>query len=47
MASSLDPYTTIFNIGLLYTLMPLALWSVLRGRHDPVSTALWCGGALL
>ncbi len=47
MTLPLDPYTTIFNIGLLYSLMPLAVWTVLRGRHDPVSTGLWCGGALL
>jgi signal transduction histidine kinase len=47
MTFALDPSTTIFNIGLLYTLMPLAVWTVLRGRHDPGSTALWCGGALL
>ncbi len=42
-----DPFTTIFSIGLLYTLMPLAVWTVLRGRHDPRVTGLWCGGAAL
>ncbi len=42
-----DPFTTIFSIGLLYTLMPLAVWTVLRGRHDARITGLWCGGAAL
>ena len=42
-----DPYTTIFTVGLLYTLMPLAVWTVLWGRHDRTNTALWCVGALL
>lgn len=42
-----DPFTTIFSIGLLYTLMPLAVWTVLRGRHDGRITGLWCGGAAL
>ena len=42
-----DPYTTIFVVGLIYTLMPLTVWSVLRGRHDTRITALWCGGAAL
>lgn len=42
-----DPFTTIFVVGLLYTLMPLAVWTVLRGRHDTRITALWCGGAAL
>ncbi len=42
-----DPFTTIFSIGLLYTLMPVAVWTVLRGRHDARLTGLWCGGAAL
>lgn len=42
-----DPFTTIFTVGLLYTLMPLAVWTVLRGRHDTRITALWCSGAAL
>lgn len=43
----LDPYTTVFTVGFLYTIMPLTVWTVLRGRHDGISTALWCVGALL
>jgi len=42
-----EPYSTVFTVGLLYTLMPLAVWTVLWGRHDRTSTALWCVGALL
>jgi len=42
-----DPTTTLFTTGLLYTLMPLTVWTILRGRHDPRSTGLWCVGAFL
>jgi len=42
-----DPYTVRLTIGLLYTIMPLTVWTVLRGRHDMLSTSLWCGGAWL
>jgi signal transduction histidine kinase len=43
----LDPATTVFVIGVLYTLMPLTVWTVLRGRRDDTVTALWCVGSLL
>lgn len=43
----LDPYTTVFTVGFLYTIMPLTVWTVLRGRHDALTTTLWCVGALL
>ncbi len=43
----LDPATTVFVIGVLYTLMPLTVWTVLRGRRDGTVTALWCVGSLL
>lgn len=43
----LDPPTTVFVTGVLYTLMPLTVWTVLRGRRDDHVTALWCLGSLL
>lgn len=41
-----DGFTIVFVIGLLYSLMPLTVWTILHGRHDRLSTALWCWGAL-
>jgi signal transduction histidine kinase len=42
----IDPYTLVFTVGVLYTIMPLTVWSVLRGRQAPRSTGLWCLGAM-
>ncbi len=39
--------TLFLVVGLMYLLMPLTLWTVLHGRHDALSTALWCIGAML
>jgi|WetSurMetagenome_2_1015567.scaffolds.fasta_scaffold13361_4 signal transduction histidine kinase len=39
--------TLFLVVGLMYLLMPLTLWTVLHGRHDARSTALWCVGAML
>ena len=43
----LDPYTILLTVGVLYTLMPLTVWTVLQGRHNRITLALWCLGALL
>jgi signal transduction histidine kinase len=43
----LDPYTILLTVGVLYTLMPLTVWTVLQGRHNRTTLALWCVGALL
>ena len=39
--------TLFLVVGLMHLLMPLTLWTVLHGRHDARSTALWCVGAML
>lgn len=42
---SYDPRTAFLAVGLLYTVMPLTVWTILRGRHDARITAMWCIGA--
>jgi signal transduction histidine kinase len=43
----IDPHTLVFTVGVLYTIMPLTVWSVLRGRQAPRSATAWCVGAML
>lgn len=45
--SLFDPRTAALIAGLVYLVMPLTVWSVLYGRHDRHSTALWCLGGLI
>lgn len=46
-APVIDPYTLVFTVGVLYTIMPLTVWSVLRGPQASRSATLWCLGAML
>ena len=47
MVLPFDGFTFVFIVGLLYSLMPLTVWTILHGRHDRRATGLWCWGALL
>ena len=42
-----DTPTVLLLQGALGLLLPLVAWSILLGRHEPVATALWCGGGAL
>lgn len=44
---TLDIRTAWVITGLIYLVMPLAVWSVLHGRHTRRNVALWCGGAAI
>jgi signal transduction histidine kinase len=47
LLSLLEPRTAWLIVGVIYLLMPLAVWSVLHRRHDAQNAALWCSGASL
>jgi signal transduction histidine kinase len=42
-----DPQTVVLLTGMLYVAMPLTVWSLLLGREEPLTLALWCVGGLL
>lgn len=46
-SSSLDTQTLFLLQGVLNLLIPLTVWSVLAGRHDAKTVALWCTSGLL
>lgn len=46
-SSPLDTQTLFFLQGVLNLLIPLTAWSVLAGRHDAKTVALWCTSGLL
>lgn len=45
--STLDTQTLFLLQGVLHLLIPLTAWSVLAGRHDARTVALWCSSGLL
>ncbi|CAM3851378.1 ATP-binding protein [Roseateles saccharophilus] len=45
--STLDTETLFLLQGILHVLVPLTVWSVLAGRHDTKTVALWCLSGLL
>lgn len=45
--SHLDTQTLFLLQGVLHLLIPLTAWSVLAGRHDASTVALWCISGLL
>lgn len=38
--------TAFFVVGMLYVIMPMTVWTILRRRHDPVSVRLWSLGGV-
>ncbi len=42
-----DVTTALRIVSLVYVVMPITVWAVLRGRHDPAPLRAWCGGAML
>lgn len=45
--SALDAQTLFILQGVLHLVIPLTVWSVLAGRHDARTVALWCVSGLL
>lgn len=47
LIQGLDALSGLVFISVVFLLLPLALWIVLRGRHPRVNLAAWCCGAAL
>jgi signal transduction histidine kinase len=45
--NSFDPRTAFAVAGILYFVMPLTVWSILRNRYEPQNVRRWCLGGLL
>ena len=45
--NSFDPRTAFAVAGLLYFVMPLTVWAILRKRYEPENVRRWCAGGLL